>query len=292
MEKLICSDDNLRYGDRMLAQAWMSLKDAGGNQKKNVAEQKDWLQNVRDRCADAQCLQTAVGERTTILNKQREDFMAATKEQIGYKKQAIYSDQSLWPKDATRTIAIYATQKSVEDAAGSGAQADEDFDLDIYVLDSATHKILQHAVDSVSSDAISFEGFGIDNTDYSSQIGAQAFGISLSHTHRGCAGYDSSSIKLYAVNGRKLKLILPQIAMESSHGMCGSDCENGTTRRELGFANKTGIRYPDLIIREKKSEEESDPAGAKDSCKTVVSSKQYTLRFDGTQYVVPDELGY
>lgn len=292
IEKMICSDDQLRYGDRILAQAYLSLRDAGGNQNKIVAEQKEWLERVRDKCTNIKCLQTVFYERVNELMKRREDLIALTKEQIGHIKNVIYSDLSLWPKDASRTIVIFATQKSMTENPDSGPQPDEDFDVDVYVLDTATHKVLQHATDSVSSDAISFEGFSIDKTDYSTRLRAQAFGISLSHTHRGCAGYDGNSIRLYAVNGKKLKTILPGIAIESSHGMCGTDCEYGTTQRKLEFAAQTGRTYPDLIVQEKKAEAEDDPKAEKGTCKTIISSKRYILHFNGTQYAVPEELAY
>ena len=291
-EYMICSDDVLRKGDRSVAWAYRSLKESSGEPNKIIAEQKEWLLEVRDKCTNIQCMSAAFDARKAELDKQREDLVALTRKKIGYTKHDFFSDMALWPNDASRTIVIYATQASANGDADRYPQQDENFILDIYVLDSVTRKILQHAVDSISSDAIEFQGMNIDKTDYGALLGVQAFGINTSHGHRGCAGYESNSMRLYAVRGKTMHVVLPEIAIRSSRGMCQTECESGTTQRDLEFSSRKGKSYPDVIIREKKTETGENPDAQKKACETSVLRHTYTLRFNGTQYVVPQELEY
>ena len=291
-EQLICGDEGLRYADRTLAQSYLALNEAGGDRKQIAAEQNAWLHNVRQPCASVACLKDVIDARNGTLGLEREELDARIKKEIGYSKTAFYSDTRFWPKDPSRIIALYATQESAAKNHHDEAQQDEDYILDIYVLDSATRKVLQHGNDSVSSDAIALQSVNIDNTDYSPLLGVQAFGINASHTHYGCAGYESDSVRLYALEGKTMRPILSDIALRSNSGMCGTECESKTIRRELRFPDKSGKRYPDLLVRVKTTEAREAASRKKSVCKVDVTRQDYTLRHDAAQYKVPGGLDY
>ncbi len=297
VELLICGDDNLQYGDMQLAQAYRVLKGASNQQGKLIADQKSWLEQVRDKCDDKKCLLSTIIQRTDALRQQWTGLIASTSEKLGYTKYVFYSDMMTWPKDPSRTLVMFATQASAAQASAAensdnGPKQDEDFDLDLYVIDSSSHKILQHGTDSVTSDAITLNGVGLDRTDYVPRLGAPVFGITTSHSHNGCAGYSKGSIRLYVASGNSVKGILSEIATDVSTGMCQTDCEYGSSRRDLQFPGPAGQRYPDLFIHEKHKVAEDTPKGPKGVCKTTYSQKEYKLHFDGIQYPVPEGLDY
>ena len=291
-EQLICLDDNLQYADMQLAQAYDLLKGAYSKPEKLVADQRRWLEQVRGKCDDASCLQSAIGERTTALQQQFADLIDSTSKKIGYGKHAFYSDMMTWPKDASRTIVMFATQASATGDADTAPNQDEDFIVDLYVIDSASHKVLQHGADSVTSDAIELDGLSLDRTDYASRLNAPVFGVATSHSHRGCAGYSGDAIHLYAASGKSVKSVLAGIETSANTGMCQTDCEYGSTRRELQFASPVGHAYPDLIIREKHREAADNPKGPKGACIISSTQKEYKLHFDGVQYPVPEGWEY
>ncbi len=292
VEVLICADDGLQQGDMQLAQTYRALKGVSAQQKVLVADQTRWLDEVRDRCEDVTCLQSTVSQRTDALRQQWTDRLESTRKKIGYTKHSFYSDMMLWPNDPRRTILVFATQASARQDIDSNAQQDEDFEIDLYVIDSTSHKILQHGTDSVSSDAIALSGLSLDTSNFATRLGAPVFGIATSHWHYGCAGYSSSSIRLYTATGKEIKVILSDIALASSGGMCQTDCEYQSSQRDLQFTGPAGQRYPSLVIHELRKEAESDPKGPADNCKTKITKKEYKLQFDGVQYPVPQGLDY
>jgi uncharacterized protein len=292
MEKLICSDESLRYQDKSLNLAYRTLKAMSGEENKVVLAQKKWLSNISDQCNDVQCLMQAFSSRNAEFVQKREEIIGSIKESIGYDKRAFYSDAIRLPSDAHRTIAVFATQKSATNANDSEPQQDEDFILDIYVLDTASYKVLQHISDSVASDAIAFQGMSIAMTDYTKVLGVPSFGIGMSHHHFGCAGYSGSTLRLYAIQDKTMKAILPGIVTMSSAGMCQTDCESKSTQRDLQFDNRAGRQFPDLIVREKIVEIQDGPDKEKDACQTLISRRNLRLPFDGVKYKVPQDLEY
>lgn len=293
VELLICGDDGLQYADMQLAQANHVLKNAPVRQKGLVADQKSWLKNVRDKCNDKTCLLQAMSSRTKVLQQQWDEVINNLKNEIGYTKHAFYSDMLTWPNDAHRVIALFATQASAKQGStDDGPQQDEDFIVDLFVVDSANHKILQHGTDSITSDAIELTTIALDGTDYAAQLNAPVFGIVMSHEHHGCAGYSGTSMRLYEASGKNIKEILPEIETSASNGMCGTDCEYSSRQRDLKFIGQAHTRYPGLLIQERDKEAEENPKGPPGACKTKYSQKEYKLHFDGVKYPVPEGFEY
>jgi hypothetical protein len=119
-----------------------------------------------------------------------------------------------------------------------------------------------------------------------------AFGLRTHHWHYGCAGYDSNSLRIYAIKGKTLQAVVPDIATESSGGMCQADCESRSTYRSLKFASQPGKPYPDLVVHETHQEVKDDPKGRQGVCETIDSEHEYKLRFNGSYYPVTEDMGF
>jgi hypothetical protein len=172
------------------------------------------------------------------------------------------------------------------------AKPDEDYLIDVYVLDSASHKVLQHGTDSISSDAIALSSLGIDRSDYAVRLGAPVFGVTSSHLHHGCAGYESNSVRLYGINGKTIRPVVSDIALRTNSGMCEAQCESTTVRRELQFSHDPKP-YPLLIVQEHKRDVREAPPGKKASaCSVSEEHNQFKLRFENGKYPVTEALAF
>jgi uncharacterized protein len=67
MEKMVCADAVLSRLDEQLAEAYAAVLQKSGDSGRVKVEQRDWLKNHRDRCRDAQCLQSAYASRLAHL---------------------------------------------------------------------------------------------------------------------------------------------------------------------------------------------------------------------------------
>lgn len=290
VEKLICSEEGLRYADRRVASAFSAVRDISMDPEADRAQQKAWLQNVRDTCTDVKCLSSVLSARAEALYKQQSENMERLRAKIGYRKPAFYTDTMPWPNDPKRMIVVFATQESATNEENASPQQDKDFVLDLYVLDTRTRRVLQHGTDSASSDAIALGGASIDRRDYSKQLGVPAFGLQLSYGHSGCAGYEGTVLRLFEPDGHGVRSILPALTLDSRSSMCGTECESSSSSRTLQAAAGKGARHPDLIVREQKVEMSSLPKEG--SCKSTRSKSEHRLSFKNDAYVVPTELAY
>jgi uncharacterized protein len=285
VEKMICADSSASGLDDQLAVAYRKVRSLAADPAKIVAEQKNWLEKRRDSCTDLSCLYGAYYPRLDALKEQLAAIIDASRAAVSYNKHAYYADMAFWPKDDSRVILVFATQKSATEASAGTPEQDEDVDLDIFVLDARRRKVLYRIADTVSNDAIEVQGMGIVPADYSAQLGAPAFGIRTGHQHRGCAGYSSSELRLYAISGGTLKAVLPETPLEESSSMCQTACESGTSKTTLEFAPRGVASFPELTIRKKRTSLVDHPSGRKDRCQKDVVVQETKLRFDGGKYV-------
>jgi uncharacterized protein len=79
VEDLICATDSLSTLDSRLGRAYaMALHDAYPAQRPTlISNQKEWLQNVRDRCGDIPCLTTSYQSRVHALSSLKTQKTAA-----------------------------------------------------------------------------------------------------------------------------------------------------------------------------------------------------------------------
>jgi hypothetical protein len=143
------------------------------------------------------------------------------------------------------------------------------------------------------SDAEQLVGIHLDTARNVLAPGVLAFGVRANR--HGRYAEDVQDINLYAIQEKQLKQILGNLEMHESivavsAEMNGHGCQSSDVTRTLAIAKTSSHGYADLIVQEKKS---TRTDGSKDDCsdaKTSTSSRQYVLHFDGSNYVLPDEL--
>ncbi len=294
VENLICESNMLRYADGELNRAFQNVIQTGIDTKTHLAEQRQWVQSERDVCSTEQCLQSAYGQRTKQLEDQYNGHIETVKTKLGYSKQNDFSDIQLWPGEKNRIIALFAAQPETSNPS----TGDGDFDVDIYIVDRTSLKVISHTVSSAASDAIALRGIRISPTNYSTVLGVPSFGVNLGHSHIGCASYEGSSMELYAEVNRKLTKVLAPITVSGSASMCGnveenSGClEGNSSDRHLEFGASKGKGLPDITVRATRLDEDGTFDTAKKTCTSVKTQKTYLLHFDGAAYKVPEGLDY
>lgn len=203
-----------------------------------------------------------------------------------------FADCKVWPADPTKTLVALVNPQNVPD---SDAIQRRHYDLEILVLGTSDGNVLQSLFqkDALVTDAMLLLNIRLDTARYVLAPGVVAFGV---RAYRSAPSDDQmQDISLYVIQENKLKPVLDNLMAYELY--VGSDpdtrehnCSSTDSSRTLAIAKTSTHGYADLIVQEKKSVR---GAGAKDDCsdaKTSTSSRRYVLHFDGSSYVLPDEL--
>ncbi len=81
VEKQICADSNLSGQDQNLATEYMQVRSVSTGPEREALkkEQQDWLENVRNKCNDHDCLKQAyisrIGQLSELYSKRSETYM-------------------------------------------------------------------------------------------------------------------------------------------------------------------------------------------------------------------------
>lgn len=67
-DRLVCSNDRLAAAEEGMARAYRDALRRGVDRDRLRSSQREWNQEVRDRCNDAACLERAYAERMSELN--------------------------------------------------------------------------------------------------------------------------------------------------------------------------------------------------------------------------------
>lgn len=204
-----------------------------------------------------------------------------------------YAAAKPWPGDATRTILAYAGTRD-DPNADAGAQ----YDLGIVVLETASGKVLEQHVEpaAITSDAMHFDGLELDTANYAVRRGVRAIGVRVAYGHVGYTSSELSTLRLYVPQGTDLEPILPPLVMTSA--AADRDCsEAHELTRTLAIAPTSTHGYADLVLDETDQRHELDKTASADAAadcaqNTSTVRARHVLKFDGTRYVVPPELGY
>jgi hypothetical protein len=200
-------------------------------------------------------------------------------DKLKYSRKDIYKAIcKAWPGDPSRSLVAL-----VREVKAKGAESDhEEYDLDILVIKTKSGDILQHLSQKkeITSDAMNFEGVTFDTANYQLATGVRAFGVRISHLHRGGIEMASESLSLYVVQKNKLKPVLDGLTMSSSvwtMGGCMDDTRS--TQRTLAIGNTSHQGYADLLLAAKNTQ-------SFDGAKMIEKqwSSDYTLQYDGIKY--------
>lgn len=193
-----------------------------------------------------------------------------------------------WPGNpAKHIVALARPQDGATDDAAN-------YDLDVVVVHTQSGEILQHVLrkGAITSDAMRFDGIGLDTANYALARGVRAFGVRTSHSHIGGTSSSDETLSLYVPDGNELKPVLLDLPMYSSVSDRGGECnEARETARTLAMDSASSHGYAHLVVIEKSSNQEIKTLKEGGCVETVSrSSHRYVLQFDGTKYVAPKEL--
>ncbi len=193
-----------------------------------------------------------------------------------------------WPGNPAKHIVALARPQD-------GATDDlANYDLDVVVVNTQSGEILQHVLrkGAITSDAMRFDGIGLDTANYALARGVRAFGVRTSHSHIGGTSSSDGTLSLYVPDGNELKPVLLDLPMDSSVSDRGGECnEARETARTLVMDSASSHGYAHLVVIEKRSNQEIKTLKEGGCVETVSrSSHRYVLQFDGTKYVAPKEL--
>ncbi len=198
-----------------------------------------------------------------------------------------------WPGVADRTIVAW-TALHPDPTRKPDEQRDMDtYDRTLMVVKTSTGEVMQKLFteDAYTSDAIAFDGIGIDTANYALAPGHRAFGLRVATEHHGCAGYEGDALELFDVQGSRIVQVMTAVDMKADSGMCG-DC--GEYRRRVGTLAVGETRshgYADLVVHEK-TVEADDGKLVGGACRQPEkkSQRQVVLHFDGERYAVPADV--
>lgn len=159
--------------------------------------------------------------------------------------------------------------------------------LNLYLIDSSQHKILQKykAPETFYSDADHYDGAQLHTTRFSTLNDIDVVGVETSSSHQGGFTYSHSNLTLFKVNPKHSIKEIGGISMnESGYERIGNCSENSNSevRRILILSNKITHGLQDIILKETKNQ-------TKTNYKTCTSVKkqykqQQTLKFNGQVY--------
>ena len=198
-----------------------------------------------------------------------------------------------WPGVADRTLVAWTAWHAVENLTTPDAPDDGAIDLDVAVLETHSGRVMQHLHEPGAwiSDAMHFDGAGLDAADYALAPGVRAFGMRASSHHQGCAASEDEVLRLYEIRGGELvRATGEDLVMKRSISWCGCQDDSSALTRTLAIAPTGSHDHADLVLQEKRRTEHAERDDkAPEGCRTTVKQAQrrVVLRFDGRSYAVP-----
>lgn len=190
-------------------------------------------------------------EQTLSITPAGDDFAACRKD----------------PADIRRAIVALAYHSDARDANG-----DDDYDLDVAIVDIDSGDILahRHEAKGIESDAVSLGRVWLDTARYDLAPGKRAFGVRTENSaHCWQCAYGYTNLLLYLQDGKQLQKLLTTTVEETT-----TDDNNvaGTTSTVLCIGKQRHHGLADIVMSQ----------GA--SCKKT-DGDSHIWRYDGQQYL-------
>lgn len=207
----------------------------------------------------------------------------------------LFSACEPWPARPGTSIVVLATRSVV--APGKGRDDSVDIDLDIALVETASGRRRAHLrqARALKSDAWRLDGIGIDTARYAIAPDERAFGVRW--TYRGASSMNpasNESLSLYVEDGDGLRRVLNALETYSYSGQWDQTCEGrfSEMRRAVDIAPGWHNGHSDLLIRETTAPIRNEPTqdGCSMNVREAETARLYTLRFDGSSYVIPAAL--
>jgi hypothetical protein len=199
-----------------------------------------------------------------------------------------------WPEDPTRFIVAIASQD--HSALDSSANNDAGFyDLTVLLLKNTSDQVVARLVQkrAFSFDAIQLIAIAIDSAPYELASGQRAFGVRAHFANSSSvSSSEHEQLNLYLVQGAELRQILGNLLTAQKLYEKVDDCQETLADRSwrLIVAPHSTLGKADLILKEKVVIDKSSLQKGHCVSKKNVVSKSTTLRFDGQNYLVPEDL--
>ena len=230
----------------------------------SYAQQKN-IQNNYSRCSETQTLQLI--DKLKLISPEQRDTRYPTFERC------IKLDQN------RQLIAI---SQPLHMPSGYA-----DYDLNLYLIDTASSKILNHYTypKTISSDASQFENLKFDINPYSKTPHTHVIGLALTYGHSGGMYYTIRELKLFQINAAKVQLVLDNFMTNFSGGNTPSRCETDVqteTQILLNPLKQQSHGLADIQLTEKSERITLDEK----NCKThrIVKKQSHIMKFDGKKY--------
>lgn len=196
------------------------------------------------------------------------------------------------PADPSQTIAVLPMAQSAAD--------DDDvvYDVDVLVASSDTGAVIAHVFEqgAIISDAIRLSGIALDTARYQLAPQTRAFGVRVEYEGSSrVAPSGDTTLDLYLIDGSALRRVVSDLTMSTRSGDWDGNCAGTFTdiSRTLSFAPSASNGYANLLVTEKKIDSVNKRSGADCSTrKKPLVRNIYSLKYDGSQYVVPATLKY
>ncbi|MGA5586317.1 hypothetical protein ACPCHW_08590 [Pseudomonas siliginis] len=202
-----------------------------------------------------------------------------------------------WPAYPSLTITALST--FVPDPVYGHDGSVGSYDLDLAVITAGSPKPLAtyHQPSVFLSDAIALENLELDTARYKLTPDLRAFGVRAHFKGSSRVNpLDETLLSLYVKEGDKLRPVLDRLVVYSFSGEWDGNCagERSETVRTLEMGKTSSHGYADIIVRSVTMGLVGE--GPPDTCESKTTHEKpvlTTLRYDGQQYFVPENLrGY
>lgn len=203
----------------------------------------------------------------------------------------------MWPGNPTRYMVAIA---SFRDRSAPASSADNDagfYDLTVLLLKNTSDQVVARLVQkrAFSSDAVRLTGIAIDSAPYTLAPGLRAFGVRARFASgSSVSSWEHEQLNVYLVQGGELRQLLGSLLTAEKRYEQIDDCQSAQTdrSRRLIVAPHSTRGKADLILKEKVLIEKSSMQKGQCVSKRHVVSKSAMLRFDGQNYLVPQDLTF
>ncbi|MEB2652868.1 hypothetical protein SOP89_15960 [Pseudomonas siliginis] len=202
-----------------------------------------------------------------------------------------------WPAYPSLTITALSTFVPDPVYGHDGSVGSYELDLAIITAGSPKPLATYHQPSAFLSDAIALESLELDTARYKLTPDLRAFGVRAHFKGSSRVNpLDETLLSLYVKEGDKLRPVLDRLVVYSFSGEWDGNCagERSETVRTLEMGKTSSLGYADIIVRSVTTGLVGE--GPPDTCESKTTHEKpvlTTLRYDGQQYFVPENLrGY
>jgi hypothetical protein len=170
-------------------------------------------------------------------------------------------------------------------------------DIELLVVDRKSGQVRQRLLQPglMNDDAIAIRKVELDAGRYRLAPDVTAFGLRIElATHSQATPFAETSVRLYALAGDALRMVLDGVAVAGNGGEGDANCAGSFHSSEVSLAMGSASHhgYHDIIAVERTSTDEPAPDknGECQSHPGKSMKRTYRLRYDGSRYPVPGTL--